>query len=47
MKCLGKWFDDTLCDNTNTKRIEQQVSEGMMNKEMTGLPGKLSVDLPR
>ena len=41
IKCLGKWYDETLCERTNISRIEQQVSEGMRNIDKTGLPGKL------
>lgn len=40
IKCLGKWYDETLCDRTDISRIEQQVSEGMRNIDKTGLPGK-------
>ena len=41
IKCLGKWYDDSLSDKNNIKRIEQQVSEGMRNIDKTGLPLKL------
>ena len=40
IKCLGKWYDETLCDRTNISRIEQQISEGMRNIDKTGLLGK-------
>ncbi|XP_063420791.1 uncharacterized protein LOC134706007 [Mytilus trossulus] len=41
IKCLGKWYDDSLSDKNNIRKIEQQVSEGMRNIDKTGLPGKL------
>ena len=25
IKCLGKWFDDTLCDKTNVNRISKYM----------------------
>ena len=40
MKCLWKWYDETLCDRTNISRIGQQVSEGMRNIDKTCIPGK-------
>ena len=39
IKCLGKWYYDTLGDNTNMKRMEQ-VSGGMRNIDTTGFTGK-------
>ncbi|XP_063418448.1 uncharacterized protein LOC134701249 [Mytilus trossulus] len=41
IKCVGKWYDDSLSDKNDIKRIEQQVSEGMRSIDKTGLPGKL------
>ena len=35
IKCLGKWFDETLGDKVNIQRIEQQVREGMRNIDKT------------
>ncbi|XP_069139210.1 uncharacterized protein [Argopecten irradians] len=40
IKCLGKWFDESLGDKGNIRRIEQQVQEGMRRIDKTGLPGK-------
>ncbi|XP_069125457.1 uncharacterized protein [Argopecten irradians] len=40
IKCLGKWFDESLGDKGNIRRIEQQVQEGMRCIDKTGLPGK-------
>ena len=31
IKCLGKWYDDSLNDRKNVSRIKQQVEEGMRN----------------
>ena len=39
IKCLGKWFDDTLQDVNNSKRLERQCIEGLTNIDKTGLPG--------
>ncbi|CAC5393571.1 unnamed protein product [Mytilus coruscus] len=33
---LGKWFDDSLSDKNNIRRIEQKVSEGIRNIDKTG-----------
>ena len=38
IKCLGKRYDETLCDRTNISRIEQQVFEGMRNIDKICLP---------
>jgi hypothetical protein len=40
IKCLGKWYDDTLGDQNNIKKIQQQVEESMRNIDKTCLPGK-------
>ena len=40
IKCLGKWYDDSLNDRKNVSRIKQQVEEGMRNIDKTGLPGQ-------
>ena len=37
---LSNWLDETLWGNTNIKKIEKQVSEGMKNINKTCLPGK-------
>ncbi|CAC5393214.1 unnamed protein product [Mytilus coruscus] len=41
VKCLRKWFDDSLSDKNNIRRIEQQVSDGMRNIDKIGLQEKL------
>ena len=40
IKCLGKWFNDTLGDKDNIRKVEQQVEEGLRKIDKTGLPGK-------
>ena len=40
IKCLGKWYDDTLQDVNNSKRVEEQVKDGLKNIDRSGLPGK-------
>ena len=40
IKCLGKWHDDTLQDVNNSKRLEDQVKDGLKNIDRYGLPGK-------
>ncbi|CAC5418547.1 unnamed protein product [Mytilus coruscus] len=40
IKCIGKWFDDTLKDNTNVKTVQTQVSEWLKKVDKSGLPGK-------
>ena len=32
IKCLGKWYDDTLQDVNNSKRVEEQVKDGLKNQ---------------
>ena len=40
IKCLGKWFDDTLTDKNNIENIQRQVKEWLKRTENSGLPGK-------
>ncbi|XP_033747101.1 uncharacterized protein LOC117332324 [Pecten maximus] len=40
IKCLGKWFDASLNDSRNIKRLQTQVEEGLRKIDKTGLPGK-------
>ncbi|CAC5382861.1 unnamed protein product [Mytilus coruscus] len=40
IKCLGKWFDETLKDNSNLKTVQTQVAEWLMKVDKRGLPGK-------
>ena len=40
IKCLGKWFDASLQDKDNVKRIETQVKEGLQKIDRSNLPGK-------
>ncbi|XP_052218148.1 uncharacterized protein LOC127835750 [Dreissena polymorpha] len=42
-KCLGKWFDSSLQDRDNVKKLEQQVEEGLKKIDRCGLPGKFKV----
>ncbi|XP_060082190.1 uncharacterized protein LOC132561508 [Ylistrum balloti] len=38
IKCLGKWFDASLKDNKNIKRLQNQVEEGLRIIDKSGLP---------
>jgi len=40
IKFLTKWFDDSIRDTNNSRRLEQQVCERLGNIDRTGLPGK-------
>ncbi|CAC5418540.1 unnamed protein product [Mytilus coruscus] len=40
IKCLGKWFDDTLKDNTSVKTVQTQVVEWLKKVDKSGLLGK-------
>ncbi|XP_021349432.1 uncharacterized protein LOC110466448 [Mizuhopecten yessoensis] len=40
IKCLGKWFDDTLSDSQNHKNTQSQVRQWMKKIHKSGLPGK-------
>ncbi|CAC5398521.1 unnamed protein product [Mytilus coruscus] len=40
IKCLGKWFDDTLKHNTSVKAVQTQVIEWLKKADKSGLPGK-------
>ena len=40
IKCLGKWYDDTLKDVNNSRRLERDTTEKLVNIDKTGLPGK-------
>ena len=39
-KCLGKWFDASLHDCDNVRKLEQQVEDGIKKIDPCGLPGK-------
>jgi len=43
IKCLGKWYDDTLKDVNNSRRLQQQTTERLVNIDKSGLPGKFKV----
>ncbi|XP_030008310.1 uncharacterized protein LOC115431800 [Sphaeramia orbicularis] len=40
IKCLGKWFDDSLTDRKNISSTEKQAEEWLRRIEKSGLPGK-------
>ncbi|OOZ38980.1 hypothetical protein [Solemya elarraichensis gill symbiont] len=40
IKCLGKWFDASLQDRDNVRKLEQQVQDGLKKIDSCGLPGK-------
>ena len=40
VKCLGKWYDDSLTDKKNSIRLQQQATEGLKGIDKSGLPGK-------
>ena len=40
IKCLGKWFDASLHDRDNVRKLEQQVEDGLKKIDRCGLPGK-------
>ncbi|KAL4234862.1 hypothetical protein ACF0H5_006504 [Mactra antiquata] len=40
IKCLGKWFDASLQDRDNVKRLVAQVKDGLKKIECSNLPGK-------
>ncbi|XP_059378226.1 uncharacterized protein LOC132114105 [Carassius carassius] len=40
IKCLGKWFDDSLTDRNNIASTEKQMEELLRRIEKSGLPGK-------
>ena len=40
VKCLGKWFDDSLGDTRNKKNVEDQLRQWLRLIDRTGLPGK-------
>jgi hypothetical protein len=40
IKCLGKWFDASLHDRDNVKKLKTQVEDGLKNIDRCGLPGK-------
>lgn len=42
IKCLGKWYDDTLGDRNNISKTEKQADEWLRNIDRTGLPGKFN-----
>ena len=39
IKCLGKWFDVSLHDRDNVRKIERQVEDGLKKIDSCGLPG--------
>ena len=40
IKCLGKWFDASLQDRDNVKRLVSQVKDGLKKIDSSNLPGK-------
>ena len=40
IKCLGKWFDASLHDRDNVRKLERQVEDGLKKIDHCGLPGK-------
>jgi hypothetical protein len=40
IKCLGKWFDASLQDGDNVKKLETQVKDGLLKIDRSNLPGK-------
>ena len=40
IKCLGKWFDASLHDRYNVRKLERQVEDGLKKIDRCGLPGK-------
>ncbi|XP_015240280.1 PREDICTED: uncharacterized protein LOC107091067 [Cyprinodon variegatus] len=40
IKCLGKWFDNSLADRNNMVNTEKQTEEWLRSIEKSGLPGK-------
>ena len=40
IKCLGKWFDASLQDKDNVRKLEVQVEEGLKKIDRSKLPGK-------
>ncbi|XP_060556916.1 uncharacterized protein LOC132717462 [Ruditapes philippinarum] len=40
IKCLGKWFDASLQDGDNVKKLENQVEDGLKKIDKSNLPGK-------
>lgn len=43
IKCLGKWFHDSLCDTLNTKSTKEQLKVWLEAISKTTLPGKLKI----
>ena len=40
IKCLGKWFDASLNDRDNVRKLERQVEDGLKTIDHCRLPGK-------
>ena len=40
IECLGKWFDASLHDRNNVRKLERQVENGLKKIDHCGLPGK-------
>jgi len=40
IKSLGKWFDASLADKDNVKKLENQVEDGLKKIDRNNLPGK-------
>ena len=43
IKCLGKWFDESLTDRSSVKDIKVQVQAWLKKVDGSGLPGKYKV----
>ena len=45
IKCLGKWFDASLHDRDNARKLERQAEDGIKKIDRCGLPGKFKACL--
>ena len=43
IKCLGKWYHNSLDDKENVKRFKEETIHGLMKIEDSNLPGKFKV----
>jgi len=43
IRCLGKWYDETLSDKNNVESTQKRVEEWLRRIESSGLPGKYKV----
>ena len=40
IQCLGKWFDASLHDRNNVRKLKRQEEDGLKKIDRCGLPGK-------